>query len=164
MDLAKEQKRNYGDDITSTLRQARKRRFELREEQRIAQDIELQSYLNQLIIEDAERSLATLNEQEVEKDTNGKAEDETASSESARKKEEVEEKRDTCMSRLNDLFAKVDERRKVSALSNPTGTLSLDIDINNDTSCMIFMATSNRKGRCLTICAERLVLRFCKSL
>ncbi|XP_076677761.1 STIP1 homology and U-box containing protein 1 [Andrena cerasifolii] len=112
VDLAKEQKRNYGDDITSTLRQARKRRFELREEQRIAQDIELQSYLNQLIIEDAERSMATLNEQEVEKDTNGKAEDETALSESARKKEEVEEKRDTCMSRLNDLFAKVDERRK----------------------------------------------------
>lgn len=112
VDLAKEQKLNYGDDMTSILRQARKRLFQLREEQRIAQDIELQSYLNQLIVEDAERSLAALKEQETTKETNGKTEGEGMSNEFARKKEEIEEKRDTCMAQLNDLFAKVDERRR----------------------------------------------------
>lgn len=109
MDLAKEQKLNYGDDITSVLRQARKRRFQLREEQRIAQDIELQTYLNQLIINDAKRSLATLQEQEPSKDLDAEA----SSAEFASRKEEIEEKKDTCISRLNDLFAKVDERRRV---------------------------------------------------
>lgn len=108
MDLAKEQKLNYGDDITSVLRQARKRRFLLKEEKRIAQEVELQTYLNQLIIDDAKHNLATLQEQEPPKDS-----DETSTAEFARKKEEIEEKRDTCISRLNDLFAKVDEGRKV---------------------------------------------------
>lgn len=121
MDLAKEQKLNYGDDMTSILRQARKRRFQLREEQRIAQDIELQSYLNQLIVEDAERRLAALKEQEVEKDTNDKTKDEAVSGEFVRR-EEIEHKKDTCMARLNDLFAKVDERRRVSLLFNHFST------------------------------------------
>lgn len=109
VDLAKEQKLNYGDDITSVLRQARKRRFQIREEQRIAQDIELQTYLSQLIVDDAKRNLTVLQEQEPPKDSDAEA----SSSEFAKKKEEIEEKRDTCISRLNDLFAKVDERRKV---------------------------------------------------
>ncbi|KYQ60117.1 STIP1 homology and U box-containing protein 1 [Trachymyrmex zeteki] len=108
VDLAKEQKLNYGDDITSVLRQAKKRRFQVREEQRISQDIELQTYLNQLIIDDAKRNLATLQKQETSKDSNV----ETNSAEFARRKEEIEEKRDTCISRLNDLFAKIDERRR----------------------------------------------------
>lgn len=107
--MAKEQKLNYGDDITSVLRQAKKRRFQIREEQRISQDIELQTYLNQLIVDDAKRNLTTLQEQETAKDSNI----ETSSAEFARRKEEIEEKRDTCISRLNDLFAKVDERRRV---------------------------------------------------
>ncbi|KYN39262.1 E3 ubiquitin-protein ligase CHIP [Trachymyrmex septentrionalis] len=108
VDLAKEQKLNYGDDITIVLRQAKKRRFQVREEQRISQDIELQTYLNQLIIDDAKRNLTTLQEQETSKDSNV----ETNSAEFARRKEEIEEKRDTCISRLNDLFAKIDERRR----------------------------------------------------
>lgn len=112
VDLAKEQKLNYGDDMTSILRQARKRCFQLREEQRIAQDIELQSYLNQLIVEDAERSLAALKEQEAVKDADGKSEGEALSIELTKKKEEIEEKRDMYMAHLNDLFAKVDERRR----------------------------------------------------
>ncbi|XP_078034074.1 STIP1 homology and U-box containing protein 1 [Augochlora pura] len=112
VDLAKEQKLNYGDEMTSILRQARKRRFQLREEQRIAQDTELHSYLHQLIVEDAERSIAALKEQEATKNTNGKTDNEAASTTFTRKKEEIEEKRDTCMSRLNDLFDKVDEQRK----------------------------------------------------
>jgi len=38
---------------------------------------------------------------------------ETSAVEFARRKEEIEEKKDTCISRLNDLFAKIDERRRV---------------------------------------------------
>ncbi|KAI4492766.1 hypothetical protein M0804_002557 [Polistes exclamans] len=112
VDLAKEQKLNYGDDITSVLRQARKRRFQLREEQRIAQDIELQTYLNQLLAEDAERKLATLSNQEIIKDGDNKSGMDVSSSDLARRKEEIEEKRDICTARLNDLFAKVDDRRR----------------------------------------------------
>jgi len=122
VDLAKEQKLNYGDDITSVLRQARKRRFQLREEQRIAQDIELQTYLSHLIVDDAKRSLITLQEQETTKDTDT----ETNSSEFIRRKEEIEEKRDTCISRLNDLFAKVDERRRVCFFSFSFSRFCLD--------------------------------------
>ncbi|XP_029663746.1 E3 ubiquitin-protein ligase CHIP isoform X2 [Formica exsecta] len=108
VDLAKEQKLNYGDDITSVLRQARKRRFQVREEQRIAQDIELQTYLSQLVVDDAKHNLSALQEQETTKDSDTDA----SSTEFARRKEEIEEKRDTFISRLNDLFAKVDERRR----------------------------------------------------
>lgn len=114
VDLAKEQKLNYGDDITSVLRQARKRRFQLREEQRIAQDIELQTYLNQLLAEDAERKLTALNDQEVLKDGDNKSGTDASGSDLARRKEEIEEKRDICTAHLNDLFAKVDDRRRVS--------------------------------------------------
>lgn len=41
-DLAKEQKVNYGDDIACVIRVARKRRFNVAEEKRISQEIELQ--------------------------------------------------------------------------------------------------------------------------
>ncbi|KAL2717500.1 E3 ubiquitin-protein ligase CHIP [Vespula squamosa] len=112
VDLAKEQKLNYGDDITSVLRQARKRRFQLREEQRIIQDIELQTYLNQLLAEDAERKLIALSEQEIIKDGDNKSGTDASGSDFARRKEEIEEKRDICTAHLNDLFAKVDDRRR----------------------------------------------------
>lgn len=39
-DLAKEQKLNFGDDIASQLRAARKKRWNIQEEKRIAQEIE----------------------------------------------------------------------------------------------------------------------------
>lgn len=104
VDLAKEQKLNFGDDMTCVLRQARKRRFQLKEEQRIAQDIELQTYLNQLIIEEAQRNLTVLKDKE---ETENKTDADLAQC-----REEIEEKRDTCITRLNDLFSKVDDRRR----------------------------------------------------
>lgn len=45
-DLAKEQRRNFGDDIASQLRLARKKRFTVQEEKRICEEIELQTYIN----------------------------------------------------------------------------------------------------------------------
>lgn len=62
--MAKDQKLNFGDDIASQLRTARKKRFSVQEEKRIAQEIELQSYLNKLIREDKENQIAKLTESE----------------------------------------------------------------------------------------------------
>ncbi|RWS30914.1 E3 ubiquitin-protein ligase CHIP-like protein [Leptotrombidium deliense] len=54
-DLAKDQKLNFGDEIASQLRVARKKRWTQLEEKRIAEEIELQSYLNNLIQQDKEK-------------------------------------------------------------------------------------------------------------
>lgn len=59
-DLGKEQKLNFGDDIASQLRLARKKRWNLQEDKRITQEIELQSYLNRLIKEDMQKQLEKL--------------------------------------------------------------------------------------------------------
>lgn len=68
-DLGKEQKMNFGDDIASQLRVARKKRWNIQEEKRIAQEIELQSYLNRLIRDDMERQLEKLKlDENVKKD------------------------------------------------------------------------------------------------
>jgi STIP1 family protein 1 len=40
--LAREQKLNFGDDVASQLRVARKKRWNVQEEKRISQEIELQ--------------------------------------------------------------------------------------------------------------------------
>jgi STIP1 homology and U-box containing protein 1 len=48
--LAKEQKLNFGDDVASQLRLARKKRWNVEEERRVCQEIELQSYLNRYVI------------------------------------------------------------------------------------------------------------------
>ncbi|ESO87455.1 hypothetical protein LOTGIDRAFT_127906 [Lottia gigantea] len=56
-DLAKDQKLNFGDDITGALRLAKKKRWNKLEDKRIQQEICLQSYINKLIREDAERFL-----------------------------------------------------------------------------------------------------------
>lgn len=45
-DLAREQKLNFGDDIAAQIRVARKKRWNVQEEKRISQEIELQTYLN----------------------------------------------------------------------------------------------------------------------
>lgn len=96
-DLAKEQRLNFGDDIASQLRLAKKKRWNVMEEKRIRQEIELQSYLNQLILEDRDRKLALLNE-------NGCPH--------PREIHNIEEKHERYISELNSLFAKMDERRR----------------------------------------------------
>lgn len=48
-DLAREQKLNFGDDIAAQIRIARKKRWNVQEEKRISQEIELQSYLNRFV-------------------------------------------------------------------------------------------------------------------
>uniref|UniRef100_A0A0X3PB78 E3 ubiquitin-protein ligase CHIP n=1 Tax=Schistocephalus solidus TaxID=70667 RepID=A0A0X3PB78_SCHSO len=53
--LALESHRNFGDDITSVIRVAKWKRFEQLNEKRRQQEIELQTYLTRLILEDAEK-------------------------------------------------------------------------------------------------------------
>ena len=56
-DLTKELNENYGDEITRTIRNAKRRRWNFLEEKRIKQEIELQTYLNRLMLEDKEKQI-----------------------------------------------------------------------------------------------------------
>lgn len=99
-DLAKEQKMNYGDDIAAQLRAARKKRFSVQEEKRIAQEIELQSYLNKLIERDRETRIQDVKNEEGDRDI---AKDLIQS---------VNESCENYLNELNQLFAKIDDRRR----------------------------------------------------
>jgi len=96
-DLAKEQGLNFGDEISLTLRLAKKKRWDMKEEKRIIQDIELQTYLSRLITEDREKRI---------KDIRHAGEDVKFLV------EKVEVETDRHMDELHSLFAKVDERRQ----------------------------------------------------
>lgn len=98
-DLAKEQKRNFGDDIACLLRLGKKKRFAIQEERRIAQEIELQSHLSELLRKDRDTQLSDITE-DIEN-----LED---------KRRNIEEQYDNCMTELNNIFAKIDERRRVN--------------------------------------------------
>lgn len=100
-DLAREQKMNFGDDIASQLRLARKKRWNIQEEKRITQEIELQTYLNKLIQEDMERRMSQL------KVDNGMREEEITE-----KSQKIEEECNDYSTELNNLFAKIDDRRR----------------------------------------------------
>ncbi|VEN47900.1 unnamed protein product [Callosobruchus maculatus] len=100
VDLAKEQKLNFGDDIAAQLRSARKKRFSVQEEKRISQEIELHSYLNRLIEKDKESQIAKVKQ------------DEGDNEKSNEKILEIEEKCDNYLNELNQLFIKVDDRRR----------------------------------------------------
>ncbi|KAG5674702.1 hypothetical protein PVAND_004654 [Polypedilum vanderplanki] len=100
-DLGKEQKLNFGDDIASQLRLARKKRWNLLEEKRIQQEIELQSYLTRLIREDMENRIAKL-----------KLEDNMTEEEKKDAASDVEQQCENYTNELNGLFAKVDDRRQ----------------------------------------------------
>lgn len=101
-DLAKEQKLNFGDDIASQLRTARKKRWNVQEEKRIAQEIELLTYLNRLILEDTQRQIDKV---KLNRDKLSEDDMETHIM-------ELERTCDNNTSELNSLFAKVDDRRR----------------------------------------------------
>lgn len=67
-DLAKDQKLNFGDDIAAQLRTARKKRFSIQEEKRIAQEIDLLTYLTKLIKNDKEMKIENLKQERLELD------------------------------------------------------------------------------------------------
>jgi len=96
-ELAKEQKLNFGDEITGALRQAKKRRWTKIEEKRVQQEIELQTLLNRLLREDRDSQTS-----QIQKDSD--------SSENEISK--VEDQYERKIAQVNDLFAQVDDRRK----------------------------------------------------
>ncbi|XP_063697381.1 E3 ubiquitin-protein ligase CHIP [Culicoides brevitarsis] len=100
-DLAKEQRLNFGDDIASQLRLARKKKFQIQEEKRICQEIELQSYLNKLMQDDLESRLSKIKLDENENEEKIKE-----------KCAELEEEFKNRKTELNNIFAKVDEKRR----------------------------------------------------
>lgn len=95
-DLAREQKLNFGDDIACQLRMARKRRWQLLEEKRLQQEIELQSYLNQLVLLDKQKRVQ---EMKMKGSRQGDI-------------DRMEGVLDKYISELNSIFAKVDDRRR----------------------------------------------------
>ncbi|XP_059471836.1 E3 ubiquitin-protein ligase CHIP [Neocloeon triangulifer] len=99
-DLAREQKLNFGDDIAGQLRIARKKRWNLQEEKRIAQEIELQSYLNRLVRQDFQSQLESI-------PVEGLSEEEASE-----KAMQLENQCDNYLGELNAIFAKIDERRR----------------------------------------------------
>ncbi|XP_076447807.1 E3 ubiquitin-protein ligase CHIP-like [Babylonia areolata] len=114
-DLAKDQKLNFGDEVTGALRQAKKRRWNMIEEKRIQQEITLQSYLNKLVNEDRERRI-----EECKKCCGDK--------ESTDEIEKIEYEQDLRLKEVNELFAQLDDRRKKRDVpDNLCGRISFEI-------------------------------------
>lgn len=99
-DLAKEQKLNFGDDIAGALRMAKKRRWNAIEEKRIKEEIELQTYLNTLILEDKKKKLEKLSEGSPNHENITELQN------------AVEEESDKRIKQVNELFSQLDHRRK----------------------------------------------------
>jgi len=59
-ELAKDQRQNFGDDITAVLRLARKRKFMAAEEKCIVEENELHRYLRRLMETDLQRSASVV--------------------------------------------------------------------------------------------------------
>ena len=102
---AKDQKLNYGDEITYALRLAKKKRFNQLEEKRIKQEVELQSYLVDLIEQDKQRKFKRIEEESI---ANGLSDGDLAAMQS-----EASKKCDNYLSELDDMFSQLDMRRKV---------------------------------------------------
>lgn len=96
------------------MRMARKKRWNVLEEKRIKEEIELQAYLNGLILADKEQQLANLREDVKNKVIPNDSEEGEAAEAEVRSMEQLinttfEERLQSC----NDLFMQVDDRRKV---------------------------------------------------
>ncbi|XP_063235135.1 E3 ubiquitin-protein ligase CHIP isoform X2 [Bacillus rossius redtenbacheri] len=116
-DLAKEQKLNFGDEIACQLRACRKKRWNVQEEKRISQEIELQSYLNRLIREDTERQVERVKE---ETSANEDQIQETVG--------ELDRACENNTSELNAMFAKIDDRRRRVGHFDPVTRVKLTQD------------------------------------
>uniref|UniRef100_A0A8C4XU53 RING-type E3 ubiquitin transferase n=1 Tax=Falco tinnunculus TaxID=100819 RepID=A0A8C4XU53_FALTI len=102
--LAKEQRLNFGDDIPSALRIAKKKRWNSIEEKRINQENELHSYLTKLIMAEKERELAECQKMQQEENAD--------ESRSRVQLASIEAKHDKYLADMDELFSQVDEKRK----------------------------------------------------
>lgn len=114
-ELAKEQKLNFGDEVTGALRLAKKRRWNLIEEKRIQQEIALQSYMNRLVNEDRKRRIEEYRLEHGAKDCSDEV-------------ERIEYEQDLRLKEINELFAQLDDRRKKRDVpDNLCGRISFEI-------------------------------------
>jgi len=112
MDLARDQKFNFGDEIASGIRLAKKQRWNALEEKRIAQEIELQTYINKLIKEDIQRQIS-----DFKNESKNEAQMEKLETEMMEKQ-----------TQLHELFSQVDERRKKREVPEfLCGTISFEV-------------------------------------
>ncbi|KAL4131849.1 hypothetical protein QTP88_009096 [Uroleucon formosanum] len=117
--LTKEKKVNYGDDITSQLRRARRLKWEKQEEVRQNQEIELLSYLTKLMDDDMARKVNEIkkpsdNETEIEDYDNGVM--------------EIKNQSEKYAAELHTIFSKNDDRRKKREVPDYLcGNISYDI-------------------------------------
>ncbi|XP_078096958.1 E3 ubiquitin-protein ligase CHIP isoform X2 [Mustelus asterias] len=102
--LAKEQRLNFGDDIPSALRIAKKKRWNSIEDKRIEQENDLHDYLTKLILSEKER--------EVEQCKRKHYEENMDDSRTRMEIAKIEAKHDKYMNEMDDLFSQVDEKRK----------------------------------------------------
>ncbi|NXJ16887.1 CHIP protein, partial [Odontophorus gujanensis] len=102
--LAKEQRLNFGDDIPSALRIAKKKRWNSIEEKRINQENELHSYLTRLIMAEKERELAECRKAQQEENVD--------ESRGHVQLAGIEAKHDKYLADMDELFSQVDEKRK----------------------------------------------------
>lgn len=100
---------NFGDEIAYQLRLARKKRWQQMEEKRMQEEIELQTYLVNLILKDKDEKLRELGEKEL-----SEKHDQTL-------RNAIEEKAHKNIAEVDNMFAQLDARRKVRAdvLSSP---------------------------------------------
>ncbi|KAM8961135.1 E3 ubiquitin-protein ligase CHIP [Pelodytes ibericus] len=103
--LSKEQRLNFGDDIPSALRIAKKKRWNNIEERRINQENELHSYLTKLILAEKERELEETKRKQEE-------EDNVEENRSRVQLANVASKHDKHLAEMDELFSQVDEKRK----------------------------------------------------
>jgi len=101
IETAKEKKEHFGDDLHLALRKAKKRKLAKAEEIRVAEEIELQSLLTKLLLEDKERKkqaiLEPLDDGVVEIDKQSDA---------------LEQKYGLHLETVNDMFRQLDDRRR----------------------------------------------------
>ncbi|XP_058622216.1 E3 ubiquitin-protein ligase CHIP [Onychostoma macrolepis] len=97
--LAKEQRLNFGDDIPSALRIAKKKRWNSIEEKRISQENELHAYLTKLILAEKERELDDRVKQSEDSQNGGEI-------------SKIKSKHDKFLMDMDELFSQVDEKRK----------------------------------------------------
>ena len=58
-----------GDEITRTIRNAKRRRWNYIDEKRVKQEIELQNYLNRLMLEDKQKQINKIRSNMTKEDT-----------------------------------------------------------------------------------------------
>jgi len=123
-ELSKELNENYGDEITRTIRNVKRRRWNFIEESRVQQETELHKYLNRLMLDDKQKQISKVKsakadvEQQV-LENNGHVESNskatTATDEDEKQKKmlnDIEQEYQQRVDELSRLFAENDARRR----------------------------------------------------